>query len=117
MGMHNKKQKTSTLTETLNYVSKDGLVAVVTKRRPRRFPQHDYPVVCMRFRARKGSRIQVLEDNAGVEVLLTHAEVSAHLEALNVADVDAAYTWKVIPEKSPERKAHWQRLNDRRQQG
>lgn len=100
----------------INFTSADGLVQVVTKTvGARRFPQHNYPVVCLRFRVAKGSRIQSLEGGQGWEVLMTHREVAAHLSALNAADAKSNYTWREIPEKPAARKAYWDKVNqDRR---
>jgi len=96
--------------ETRNYVSPDGLVEIVTKTSTaRRYPPHSYPVVCLRFKPRPGTRIQKHGD--GCEVLLTHLEVVRHLAALNQADAKAAYRWKFVPEKPAARKAHWDKIN------
>lgn len=109
------KQPTkSTPHEKQNYISADGLVEIITKTRAKRYPQHNYPVVCLRLRISTGSRIQALDDGSGVEVLLSHKEMAAHLAALNAADGKAAYTWKDIPEKSLEQKAHWWRITGAR---
>jgi len=46
---------------------------------------------------------------------MTHFELVALLKALNQADPHAAYTWKEIAEKPAWRKAHWDKINQRRQ--
>jgi hypothetical protein len=101
--------------EKINYRSPDGLFEIVTKTQTaKRFPPHGYPIVCLRLRPQPGSRIQQLDDEGGLDVLLSHKEVSEHLRFLNVADAKAAYTWKEIPEKSAERKAQWGHYNAQR---
>jgi neutral trehalase len=101
--------------DQVNFTSADGLVQIVTKiDNARRFPRHNYPVVCIRFRQAPGSRIKALRDDDCWEVLLTHKEVPAHLHALNAADGKAAYSWTEIAEKSAARKAWWEKVNARR---
>ena len=93
-----------------HFRSADGLVEVITKTSTaRRFPAHDYPVVCLRFKPQAGTRVQKHGD--GVEVMMTHVEVARHLAALNRADGKAFYRWKNIPLKSAARKAHWDKVN------
>jgi hypothetical protein len=74
----------------------------------------DKPIVCIRLRPQKGTRIQKLEDAEGLEVLLPHKEVIQHLMALNAADNNSRYTWEDVPEKPAERKAYWDKINQRR---
>lgn len=100
--------------EELHYRSDDGLVEVIVKRQTaRRFPQHDYPVVCLRLRGKRATRI--LPESDGVEALLTHREICAFLRALNSADGKAQYSWRDIAEKSACRKEFWRRVNANRQ--
>jgi hypothetical protein len=101
--------------EQINYRSPDGLFEIVTKTHSaRRYPPHKYPVVCLRLRPQRGSRIQRLDDEDGLDVLLSHKEISEHLKFLNAVDPKAAYQWEEIPEKSAERKAQWARFNAQR---
>jgi hypothetical protein len=101
--------------DCVNYRSQDGLVEVVTKvTTANRYPKHDYPIVCLRFRPQNGTRIQRIPGTDAVEILLSHHEVVAHLKALNRADTKSHYTWLEIPEKPAERKAFWHRKNQER---
>ena len=100
--------------EQINYRSGDGLVEIVTTP-GRKFPQHDYRIVVLRLRPQAGTRILQLEDGSGgVEVLLSHLEVAAHLRSLNQADPKGNYTWRDIPEKPKARKEHWKKINAQR---
>ena len=93
-----------------HYRSTDGLVEVLTKTATaKRFPAHDYPVVCLRFKPQAGTRVQKMGD--GVEVVMTHQEVARHLAALNRADAKGNYRWNNVAPKCPHRKAHWDQLN------
>ena len=87
-----------------HYRSEDGLVEVITKTATaKRFPAHDYPVVCLRFTPQAGTRVQKHGD--GVEVVMTHREVARHLAALNRADAKGNYRWNNVAPKCPHRKA------------
>ena len=109
------KGRKPTTAERINYTSPDGQVVVVTKESTaKRWPRHKYPVVCIRLTAKKGTRIQQLPHDEGVEILLTHREVSRHLRALNEADPKAKYSWVEVPEKSAARKAFWALKNQER---
>jgi hypothetical protein len=95
----------------VNYRSSDGAVEILTKvSSARRFPQHSYPIVCIRLHPKKGTRIQQLEDSEGLEILLSHVEVVQHLSALNAADPKANYAWTDVPEKPAARKAYWDKV-------
>jgi len=101
-----------TNSDYMNYQSSDGAVQVITKTSTaKRRPKHDYRIVCIRLRPEKGTRIQMVPGSDAVEILLTHKEVVQHLKALNSADSKCNYTWREIPEKSPERKAYWTKKN------
>ena len=103
--------------DQFTYRSPDGQVEIVTKGDGalRRFPPSNYKVVCLHLRPRPGSRVQQLDDGSGgLDVLLSHREAVGHLKALNLADPKAQYTYRDIPEKSEERKAHWRRVNQER---
>ncbi len=91
------------------YRSRDGQFEVVVKTATAwREPKHNYPIVCLRLRPQSGTRIQWLRDGTeGLDVLLTHREVAAHLTALNEADPKGGYTFNEVPEKSDERKGSW----------
>lgn len=80
----------------------------------RRYPQHNYPIVCIRLRPKNGTRIQKMGDADGLEILFSHLEVIQHLMALNAADDKSKYTWVPIPEKPAERKAYWDKVNQER---
>ena len=96
-----------------HYRSEDGLVEVITKTATaKRFPAHDYPVVCLRFKPQAGTRVQKHGD--GVEVVMTHQEVARHLAALNRADSKGNYRWNNVAPKCPHRKAHWDQVNRER---
>ena len=100
--------------EVTNYRSADGAVEVVTKvSTANRSPQHNYKVVCLKLRPKNGTRIQLLKDGSGgVDVLLTHPEIAAHLEALKLADPKfSGIVIPYIPAKPAERKEHWDRIN------
>ena len=98
-----------------HYRSEDGLVEVITKTATaKRFPAHDYPVVCLRFKPQAGTRVQKMGD--GVEVVMTHQEVARHLAALNRADAKGNYRWNNVAPKYPHRKAHWDQVNRERNQ-
>lgn len=115
---HEPNPRKPTTCDHVNYRSKDGAVEVVTKvTTANRFPPHAYPIVCIRFRPQKGTRIQKLEDAEGLEVLLSHKEVIQHLMALNAADKKSRYTWLEVPEKPAERKAYWDKFNQDRRYG
>ena len=103
------------LDERVIYRSADGQVEIVAKSQgARRFPRHDYQVICLHLRPRKGTRIQQLEESDGLDVLLTHREIAAQLAALNEVDPKAEYRWRDIPEKSASRKARWDAINAER---
>jgi len=105
--------------EGMNYQSEDGLVEVITKvESANRYPRHNYPVVCLRLRPRPGTRIQALTDGSGgLEVLLRHTELAAHVEAVNRADPKCGYQVPVIPEKPAGRKERWDAINRARWAG
>jgi hypothetical protein len=105
-------------TDRVNYVSPDGQVEVVTKvESAKRYPQHGYPVVCLKLRPREGTRIQQLDDcSGGVEVLFRHAEIAEHLRALNAADPKTKYEVPPTLGKPAERKARWDAINRKRWQ-
>ena len=103
--------------DCVNYRSADGAVEIITKvTTARRYPQHGYPIVCIRLRPKNGTRIQKLDDTDGVEILFSHLEVIQHLMALNAADDKSKYTWVPIPEKPAERKAYWDKVNQERRE-
>ncbi len=106
------------LGDCVNYRSLDGAVEIITKvTSANRYPKHSYPIVCMRFRPKDGTRIQKIPGSDAIEILLSHVEVIQHLKALNVADAKSRYTWLEIPEKPAERKAYWDKINRERQEG
>lgn len=81
----------------------------------RRYPKHDYPVVCLHLRPKLGSRVQKLDGEEGLDVLLTHEEFAAHGQAL--AEADPAfkdYRPPTVPAKPASRKARWDRINQER---
>lgn len=102
--------------DRLNYRSADALVEIRTKvSSAKRFPQHNYPVVCLHLRPQRGCRVQPLADGSGgCDVLFNHAELIELLAALNAADAKCKYTWQEIPKKPVERKAYWDQVNQRR---
>lgn len=102
--------------DRLNYKSKDGRVTIITKvATARRWPQHDYPVVCLELRPGPGTRVQELKDGSkGIDVLLTHEEVAQHIQALNAADPKAGYRVPHVPAKPMHRKEHWDEINRKR---
>lgn len=102
--------------DRINYRSPDGAVTIVTKvSTAKRWPKHNYPVVCMQLRPSPGTRVQKLEDGSGgLDVLFSHLEVEKHVEALNEADPKAAYRVPHIPEKPRHRKAKWDEINHKR---
>ncbi len=103
------------LGDRVNYRSLDGAVEIITKvTTANRYPQHNYPIVCIRFRPKAGTRIQRIPGSDAVEILLSHIEVIQHLKALNLADAKSNYTWREIPEKPAERKAFWDKINQER---
>jgi hypothetical protein len=99
--------------DQVNFQSDDGLVEVVTKvDQARRDPAHKYPIVCLRLRPEPGTRVQAIGDGSdGLDVLLRHSEIAAHLTAVNEADPKANYQFEPIPEKAATRKAYWDRIN------
>jgi hypothetical protein len=102
--------------DRVNYKSEDGLVEVLTKvESAKRYPRHGYPVVCLRLRPKKGTRIQLLDDGSGgVEVLFRHIEIAEHLQAINTADPKSNYQGPTVPGKPDERKAKWDAINQQR---
>jgi hypothetical protein len=46
------------------FISKDGLIEIVTTTTPRRWPPHQYPVVVVRLRARRGTRVLLRPDGS-----------------------------------------------------
>jgi hypothetical protein len=101
--------------DCVNYRSMDGAVEIITKvTTANRYPKHNYPIVCIRFRPQNGTRIQKIPGSDDVEILLSHIEVIQHLKALNLADPKSNYTWREIPEKPAERKAFWNQKNQQR---
>ncbi|HWQ90815.1 MAG TPA: hypothetical protein VN673_04030 [Clostridia bacterium] len=100
----------------INYISKDGLVTIRTKvASAKRWPQHDYPVVCLELRPSPGTRVQELPDGSvGVDVLLTHEEVARHIQALCDADPKAGYKVPYVAAKPLDRKAKWDEINRKR---
>ena len=109
------KTSTAIIGDCVNYRSNDGAVEIVTKvTTANRYPKHNYPIVCMRFRPKDGTRVQRIPGSDDVEILLSHVEVIQHLKALNLADAKSNYTWLEIPEKPAERKAFWDKVNQER---
>ncbi len=104
--------------DRVNYRSPDGLVTIVTKvASAKRWPQHDYPIVCLQLRPQQGSRVQEIEGGSGaLDVLLNHEEVARHIRALSEADPKAGYRVPHIPLKSADRKARWDAINRKRRQ-
>ena len=103
------------ISDSVNYRSQDDLVEAVTKvTTADRHPCHDYQIVCKIVRPRNGTRIQKVPGSDDVETLFTHIEVISHLRALNLADAKLRYTWLEIPEKPAERKAYWDKINQKR---
>ena len=103
--------------DCVNYRSADGAVEIVTKvTTARRYPPHNYPIVCIKLRPKSGTRIQKLGDADGVEICLSHIETIQHLMALNAADMKSKYTWQEVPEKPADRKAYWDKVNRERRQ-
>ena len=102
--------------ERINFRSQDGLVEIVTKKATaRRYPPHEYPVVCLHLKPRAGTRVQLLFNADGsVDCMLTHEEMIALCRALNAADPKAGYRWNNIPAKCAARKAYWDRINAQR---
>lgn len=69
------------------------------------FPQHGYPVGCLKLQPREGTRIQQLPDGSGgLDVLLPHVEVAAFLKSLNRADKKTNYRWEPVAPKPAARK-------------
>ena len=101
------------VTDALNYRSTDGAVEIHTKvTTAHRYPPHHYPVVCLQLRPKRGSRVQLLDDGSGgLDVLLTHAEVAAHIKALQIADPKHGYQVPDIKPKPEERKRRWDEIN------
>ncbi len=101
--------------DQVTYKSSDGQFEVVIKTAEAwRDPKHGYPIVCLRLRPKPGTRIQDLRDGTvGLDVLLTHKEVAAHLSALNQADPKGGYKFNEVPEKDAARKARWRGINGR----
>jgi hypothetical protein len=103
--------------DCVNYRSDDGAVEIITKvTTAKRYPKHSYPIVCMRFQPKEGTRIQKIPGSDALEILLSHVEVIQHLKALNSADAKSNYTWREIPEKPAERKAFWKQKNQKRRE-
>jgi hypothetical protein len=102
--------------DRLNYKSKDGLITIKTKvASAKRWPQHDYPIVCIQLRPQPGTRVQRLDDGSeGIDVLMTHEEVAHHIRALNEADPKAGYRVPHVPTKPWDRKALWDEINRKR---
>ena len=107
--------RTQTREDRVNYRSRDGAVTIITKvATAKRWPQHAYPVVCLQFRPKPGTRVQRMDDGAGIDVLLTHQEVEQHILALKAADPKAGYRTPKVPSKPEERKKRWDDINRRR---
>ncbi len=110
--MINTNNSNASAPDQCNYASDDGQFQVWTKTTVHRWPKHDYRCVIMHCRPKFATRIQSLKDGSGgVEIMLTHAEVAAHLRALESASPNKKYVIPDIPEKSLERKKHWERIN------
>lgn len=107
------KTKRKTISDRINYRSPDGAVTILTKvSTAKRWPRHNYPVVCMQLRPSIGTRVQQLEDGSGgLDVLFSHVEVAEHIKALNDADPKVAYRVPHIPEKPRHRKEKWDGIN------
>jgi hypothetical protein len=69
----------------------------------------------LRFRPKKGTRIQQLDDGSGgIEVLFRHIEIAEHLNAVNAADPKSNYQAPTVPGKPAARKAKWDAINAQR---
>lgn len=97
------------------YQSKDGLVEVQIKTSTaRRWPQHNYPIVCLVLKAARATRVQTAEDGR-IDVLLNNEEIGAFFEALKRCDPNFDVTMKSPPKnKCRLRKRKWDDLNRRR---
>ncbi len=106
---HRKTMETTT-NKNDNYMAKDGLFGVRKTRCARRWPQHDFPVVVVTLRPRRGTRVLPLA-GGGVEWMPRYSEVLALILqlGLNVSPVP--------PDKPEERRLRWEKKNAQRHQG
>lgn len=104
------------LDDVETFRSTDGLVRVRVKSRGlRRWPRHDYPCVVMELRPRPATRVAALTDgSAGVEVMFTHQEIRALLEAINIAAGRRIYESREVKGKPAERVRRWAAINHSR---
>lgn len=96
------------------YISEDGLVEIrIKSQTAKRYPQHNYPIVCLLLRPLAHSRVQKRSDGQeGLDVLLTHEELRMLNDAVAKADphYDSMLAGKT-KKKDPARKEKWDRIN------
>lgn len=97
------------------YRSQDGLVEVKIKTASaRRWPQHNYPVVCLLLKPARATRVQTASDGR-LDVLLNNEEIRSFIEALKQCDPSFDATMKAPPmNKCQLRKRRWDDFNRRR---
>lgn len=95
----------------------DGLVSLLIKACPRRWPPSNYPVLVAVLRPKPHTRIQNLDDGSGsIEALFTYEEVEKLVEGVNRVAVETGKgkifeILQRVPPKDPARKAWWDRFN------
>jgi hypothetical protein len=87
-----------------DFFSDDGLVNVTTTRKPRRFPAHEFPVVVLRLRPCKGTRVLQLSDGS-TEFMPRFSEVRALCMRMGLQ------LGTVPPDKPQKRRRRFERLN------
>ncbi len=103
VGRDQKPMKTDTENE-VKFTSDDALVRVVQTTKPRRFPQHDFPVILIRLKAQRGSRVQQIQDE-GVEWMPRYSEVGAICRAFGIKVPEQ------LQDKPAARRLYFERLN------
>jgi hypothetical protein len=87
-----------------NFTSQDRLVTIRTTSRPRRYPNHNYPVVILELRPSRGTRVLTMPDG-GISFMPRFSEILALCLRLGL-------TVSAIPDdKPPERRLKFERLN------
>jgi hypothetical protein len=99
--------KNTTSNKQKTFLSNDGLVSITSTTRPRRWPPHNFPVVIVTLKPRKGTRVLALSD-AGIEWMPRYSEVLSLLLQMGL-------TVSTAPSDKPEeRRLRFAKINARR---
>jgi len=99
------------------HVSSDQLVGLTLRvSSANRWPRHKQPILCLLLKMQKGTRVQPCRDSEwDVDACLNYEDIQEFLRGLREVDPDYQRTIAGLTRiKDPDRKAHWDSINARR---